>query len=140
MKRRLAAVAAALVFVVGSAVGGAQPASAYVNGATYAYTNSGYSVLAKSWPWGLVGDCDAATGFVFWSGAYVQYKMSSAWINVGGRVHCNWFSVRSGVAGFPYASKCISPGDPGFNWFGPPWNDNTDAIVVQWNPGCPLNQ
>lgn len=117
---------------------GAQPASAFTAGHTWAYTNAGYGTLLKTWNWGAE-DCNAYPGFVFWSGAYVQQRMSAVNVDVGGRSHCNQLSIRAGVApNYPYASKCINHNDSGIGSFGYPWNDNVDAVVLQYNAGCPL--
>lgn len=89
--------------------------------------------------WSITGGCANGRQIVAYILTYEIQRASSIRFLAGGRGNqeCNYLSVRSKSDGWNYQGQCVRATVNGFN-FDASHNDNSDAWVLRYNPGCSL--
>jgi ABC-type enterobactin transport system permease subunit len=112
----------------------AQPAAADTGSITI-YRD--HNQVGSMYTWAITGGCGNGRQIVAYVLTYERQRASSIRFLAGGMGNneCNYLSVRSGISGHPYWGTCVQSFANGYN-FGWPYNDNTDAWVLEHRAGC----
>jgi len=145
MRRKLAAALAALVVLAASVVAAPEAAAAGPLLNVYEHSNYGGAYVAQ-FQASNCGTAGASSRQEYWIGWPARLQGSS-FEAITAYPYCNVFGVHAYGGGWYQACTMSRKrwfGDYGMSWFGSSqvdgwFNDNTDAVMVGYYSGCPLN-